>query len=437
MDISILSTTSFSLTLINFLLFILCISAVLFYSYGIYAAIAHIRPEGFFEKPSPRSSASGQPGGAWLGRRARFAIATFQHPHSVELNFHPPVTILKPICGLDDGEAYKNLTSFCRQQYPNYQIIFSVRDPLDCGITVVKQIIHDFPELDIQLVVCEDTIGTNPKVSNLANAVTKAKHEILLIADSDIRVETDYLQRVIQPLQNSSVGVVTCLYRSVAKGWVTTLEAIGIATDFFNAGVLISNQIEGIKFAFGSTVVIRKQVLDKIGGFRAIADYLADDFQLGYLSAQAGYKVVLSDYIVEHVLASSTITDSIQRQIRWARCIRVSRPWSYLGLIFTYGTVTSLLLLIATGGSTIGCAVLVITWIMRLLMGWVIGISYLQDSCVQKFFWIVPLRDLIGFVIWCCGLFGSTIEWRGRRLRLTKGGELVEMTDDFAKVLSS
>ncbi|MGH8001751.1 MAG: bacteriohopanetetrol glucosamine biosynthesis glycosyltransferase HpnI [Brasilonema sp.] len=386
-------------------------SAVLFYSYGIYAAMIAL----------------------WAAKS--WSIAAFHHPHPVELNFHPPVTILKPLCGLD-GEAYENLASFCRQQYLNYQIIFCVRDPLDCSITVVKQIIHDFPELDIQLVVCEDTIGTNPKVSNLANAVTKAKHEILLIADSDIRVETDYLQRVIQPLQDKSVGVVTCLYRSLAKGWVTTLEAVGIATDF-HPSVLVSNQIEGIKFAFGSTIVIRKQVLDKIGGFRAIADYLADDFQFGYLSAQAGYKVVLCDYIVEHVLGSSTITDSIQRQIRWARCIRVSRPWGYLGLIFTYGTVTSLLLLIATGGSTIGCAVLAITWVMRLVMGWVVGVSYLQDSCVQKFFWIVPLRDLIGFVIWCCGLFGSTIEWRGRRMKLTKGGKLVEITDDFAKVLSS
>ncbi|NMG07223.1 bacteriohopanetetrol glucosamine biosynthesis glycosyltransferase HpnI [Brasilonema sp. UFV-L1] len=388
-----------SLTIIDFLLLILCMSAVLYYSYGIYAGMS----------------------------------AAFYHPH-VELNFQQPVTILKPLCGLDD-EAYENLASFCRQQYPNYQIIFSVRDPLDCSILVVKQIIHDFPELDIQLVVCEETIGTNPKVSNLANAVTKAKYEILVIADSDIRVGIDYLQRVIQPLQDPNVGVVTCLYRSLAKGWATILEAVGIATDF-HPGVLVSNQIEGIKFALGSTIVIRKQVLDKIGGFKAIADYLADDFQLGYLPAQAGYKVILSNYIVEHVLASSTITDSIQRQIRWARCIRVSRFWGYLGLIFTYGTVTSLLFLIATGGSTIGCVVLAITWVMRLVMGWVVGVRYLQDACVQKFFWIVPLRDLIGFVIWCCGLFGNTIEWRGRRLKLTKGGKLMEITDNFAKVFN-
>ncbi|BAY47053.1 putative glycosyl transferase, group 2 family protein [Scytonema sp. HK-05] len=402
MHIYTFSTTSFSLTIINFLLFILCISAVLFYCYGIYAAIA------FFRYP---------------------------YPYPVNPNFHPSVTVLKPICGLD-GEAYENWASFCQQKYPNYQIIFSVRDPLDSGIAVVKQIIHDFPELDIQLVVSDRTIGTNAKVSNLANGITKAKYEILVIADSDIRVGTDYLQRVIQPLQDPSVGVVTCVYRSIASGWVSTLEAVRIASDF-HAGVLVSKQIDGIKFAFGSTIVIRKQVLDVIGGFGAIADYLADDFQLGYLSAQAGYKVMLSDYVVEHVLASGTLTDAIARQIRWARCIRVSRPGGYLGLIFTYGTVTSLLLLIASDSSIIGWVTLVMTWVMRLVMGWVVGVEHLQDSCVQKFFWLIPVCDLINFVIWCCGAFGSTIEWRGRRLRLTKGGKLVEITHDFAKVLSS
>lgn len=400
MHISTSLTTSFSLSIVDFLLLILCLSAVLFYGYAIYAAIAF-----------------------------------FRYPYPVNPSFHPPITVLKPICGLD-GEAYENWASFCQQKYPNYQIIFSVRDPLDSGIAVVKQIIHDFPELDIQLVVSDRTIGTNAKVSNLANGITKAKHEILVIADSDIRVGTDYLQRVVQPLQYASVGVVTCVYRSLASGWVSTLEAVRIASDF-HAGVFVCNQLDGIKFAFGSTVVIRKQVLDVIGGFGALADYLADDFQLGYLSAQAGYKVVLSDYIVEHVLASSTLTDAIARQIRWARCVRVSRPRGYLGLIFTYGTMASLLLLIASDGSIIGWATLVITWVMRLGMGWIVGVEHLQDSCVQKFFWLIPVCDLINFVIWCCGLIGSTIEWRGRRLRLTKGGKLVEITHDFAKVLSS
>jgi len=382
------SLTTFSLTVIAFLLLILCLAAVSFYCYAIYAARVF-----------------------------------FYQPHRLNQDFHPPVSILKPICGLD-SEAYENLASFCQQDYPDYQIIFAVLESEDPSIEVVQKIIHYFPDLDIQLVVGDRTMGTNLKVSNLANAVTEAKHDILLIADSDIRVGRDYLRRVIQPLQDSSVGVVTCPYRSLAQGWVAILEAIGTATEF-HAGVLVSNQLEGIKFALGSTIVIRKEVLEAIGGFPVIADYLADDFQLGYLPAQAGYKVVLSDYVVEHVLATSTLADSIKRQIRWARCIRVSRPWGYLGLIFTHGTTASLLFLIATGGSILGWALLGVTWITRLAMAWVVGVKILKDSLAKKFFWLVPLRDLISFTFWCYSFVGNTIEWRGRRLRLTKGGKLV------------
>ena len=374
------------ISIVEKLLSLQCLSAVLFYIYAIYAAIA------FFGRESPT------------------------------LAFYPPVTILKPMCGVD-RDAYENLASFCQQKYPIYQIIFSVRDPHDLSLAVVKQIINDFPQLDIQLVVSDRTLGTNLKVSNLANALTVAKYDILLLADSDIRVGTDYLERVIQPLDDKSVGVVTCLYRSLAQGWVATLEAIGTATDF-HAGVLVSHKLEGIKFALGSTIVLRKEVLEAIGGFEAIADYLADDFQLGYLPTQAGYKVVLSDYVVEHVLAPTTPADAIKHQIRWARCIRVSRPWGYLGLIFSYGTVSSILFLIATGGSTTGWTILVITWIMRLAMGWVVGVKSLHDPSSQKFFWLIPIRDIIGFVIWCYGWLGKTIEWRGRRLRLTNDGKL-------------
>ncbi|MFB2773054.1 bacteriohopanetetrol glucosamine biosynthesis glycosyltransferase HpnI [Pelatocladus sp. BLCC-F211] len=376
--------------IINFLLLILCLVAVWFYCYAIYAAIAF-----------------------------------FQHRYPVATEFHPPITILKPICGLD-ADAYENWASFCRQQYPAYQIIFSVRDNQDPAIPLVKQIINDFPQVDIQLIISDRTIGTNLKISNLANAIQFAKYEFLLIADSDIKVTNDYLQRIIQPYQDPEVGVVTCLYRSSAQSWVTTLEAIGTATDF-HAGVLVSNKLEGIKFAFGSTIVIRKQVLEKIGGLEAIVDYLADDFQLGYLPAQAGYKVVLSDYVVEHVLTTTTLADSINRQIRWARCTRVSRPWGYLGLIFTYGTITSLLLLITTGESIVGWTALFITWIMRLTMGWVVGVKILNDSAAKKYLWLIPLWDLIDFAIWCYCFVGNTIEWRGQQLKITKQGKLVAM----------
>ena len=386
-SVEIFGSATWTLTVIKCLLFILCIATVSFYSYAIYAA-------------------------------RTFFLQTY----AIAVSFHPPVSILKPICGLDD-DAYTNLASFCQQDYPEYQIIFAVRDAADPGIEVVQKIIHHFPELDIQLVISDRTIGTNLKISNLANAATVAKHDILLIADSDIRVGRDYLRRVVQPLQDASVGVVTCLYRSLAQGWIAILEAIGTATEF-QSGVLVSNQLEGIKFALGSTIVIRKAVLEAIGGFAVIADYLADDFQLGNLPTEKGYKVVLSDYVVDHVLSTSTLRASLQRPIRWARCIRVSRPWGHLGLIFTQGTVASLLLLIATGGSKLGWVVLVITWIARLAMGWVVGVRSLDDQVAKQFLWLVPLRDLISFAIWCYSFLGKGVEWRGQRFKLTKGGKL-------------
>jgi len=379
--------TTFSLFIVELVLFILSLSALCFYCYAIYAG-----------------------------------LVSFCSPHPINQDFHPPVTILKPICGLD-GDAYENLASFCQQDYPNYQIIFAVQNKEDPGREVVNKITDNFPDLDIQVVVTESIIGTNLKVSNLANAVTLAKHEILLIADSDIRVGKDYLRRVVQPLQDISVGVVTCLYRSLAQGWVAILEALGTATEF-QAGVLVSKHLEGIKFALGSTIVIRKKVLEAIGGFSVIADYLADDFQLGYLPAQLGYKVILSDYVVEHVLANCTFADSIKRQIRWARGKRFCRPWGYLGLIFTYGTAMSLLFLILTNWSILGWVILGITWMTRLVMAWVVGVIFLKDSLTKSFLWLVPLWDIISFGIWCYSFVGNTIEWRGRRLKLTKDGKL-------------
>ncbi|MDZ7954975.1 bacteriohopanetetrol glucosamine biosynthesis glycosyltransferase HpnI [Nostoc sp. DedQUE09] len=396
MFVSILLTNIHAITSYFFLF--LCIPSVFFNCYAIYAAITF-----------------------------------FAAPQAVNQEFHPPVSILKPICGLD-RDAYENLASFCQQDYPKYQIIFAVRNSQDPCIEVVEKIIQNFSNLDILLIVSDRVIGTNLKVSNLANAATKAKYEILVLADSDIRVGTDYLQRVIQPLQDESVGVVTCMYRSLTQGWMSILEAINTTTEF-HAAVLVSNIKEnGIKYAFGCTIAIPKKVLEAIGGFEAIADYLADDFQLGYLPVQAGYKVVLSDYIVEHLHKSNTLIDVIKRQIRWAFCKRVSRPWGYLGLIFTYGVVTSLLLLIATNGSILGWLGLCICWVARLMMAWVVGTISLRDPIVKKFLWLVPGCDLLSFFIWCFGFIGNTIEWRGQQLNLTKDGKLLVPEDKNNKL---
>ncbi|GAX41691.1 putative glycosyl transferase, group 2 family protein [Tolypothrix sp. NIES-4075] len=385
---------------INLLLLIVCLAAICYYCYGIYAAIEF-----------------------------------FSHEIQIDSDFHPPITILKPICGLDI-DTYENFASFCQQDYPEYQIIFGVRDGNDPSVQVVKKIIEDFPEIDISLVISDRIIGTNLKVSNLANAEAKAKYSLLLLADSDVRVGRDYLQRVIQPMRDPEVGVVTCLYRPFVRGWVAILEAVGISTEY-HASILVARSLEGMNFALGPTIAIRKSVLEAIGGFVAIADYLADDFQLGYLPTQVGYKVVLSDYVIDHAIATVSLLDLIHRQKRWNCCTRVSRPWGYLGLIFTHGTAMSLLFLIATTGSIFGWAIAFLTLSIRLIMAWVVGVKSLKDPVASKFLWLIPLRDIISFAIWCYGFFGSTIEWRGQRLQLTKDGKLVIIPFATQEVLPS
>jgi ceramide glucosyltransferase len=366
----------------------LCLSAIWFYCYSIYAAASF-----------------------------------FREAEQFDLNFRPPITILKPIRGLD-GDAYENMASFCKQNYPKYEIIFGAMDERDDGVQVVRQVMENFPDLDIKLVISNRTIGTNLKVSNLANMMAEARYPLLLISDSDISVEPDYLSRVVQPMRDERVGVVTCLYRSLAHNWIATLEAIAIPTEFF-AGVLTARKMEGMKFTLGSTVLIKRSVLEAIGGFQRIADYLADDFLLGNLSAQAGYQVVLSHCIVNHTFDTKSFRDLLRHQVRWSRGTRVCRPRGYLGLITTYGTFTSLLFLLASGGSSAGWAALAVTWIARLAMGWIIGINYLNDPVAKRAFWLVPIRDLLTFAIWCCGLVGNKVEWRGQKFRLTKDGKLL------------
>lgn len=352
------------------------------------------------------------------------ATQFFSQPVQINASFHPPVSVLKPICGID-SMTYENLASFCQQDYPDYQIIFGVQDIHDPSLEVVKQIIQDFPGLDIQFVIGERPSGANRKVGNLANALAKANCEILVLADCDVRVRPDYLRQVIQPLAEPNVGVVTCLYRSLAQGWVAAFEALSSTTEF-HPGVLVSNRLEGTKFAMGQTIVIRRSVLEEIGGFAGITDHLADDFQLGYRPAQAGYQVVLSPHVVEHVLPACSLHDSLQRQNRWMLVIRVSRPWGYAGLIFTYGTVSSLFFLLMTESALLGWVVFSGTWTVRLLMAWFIGVRSLQDPIAKRWLWLVPVRDCISFALWCRGFFTNTVRWRNQQFRLRKGGELGE-----------
>ncbi len=368
----------------------------------------------------------------YYGLASYCAIDFLSQSTKVNPDFHPPISVLKPLCGLD-SHTYENLASFCRQDYPDYQIIFGVQDLADPVIAVVKQIIHDFPMIDIRLVISDRTIGTNLKISNLANAADQAEHAILLISDSDIQVTSDYLINVVQPLCDDSVGVITCMYRSLVHSWVAAFEALGISTELAPT-TLVSRKLSSMNFGIGATIVIRKSVLEAIGGLRSVANYLHDDFHLGRMPFDSGYQVVLSHYVVSHGLDTASLADLIQHQTRWNRGIRVCQPWGYAGQIFTFGTVASLLFLLTTQASELSWAMLCATWFFRIATAWIVGVNVLNDRVVKKFFWLVPLSDLIRFTLWCYGFVGDRIEWRGRQLKLTRGGQLIALDLNPLKV---
>ena len=362
---------------------------------------------------------------------AIYSTLTFRRQAIPEKSgFCPPVSILKPLCGVEPT-TYQNLASFCRQDYPEYQIIFAVRNLADPSIKVVEQLLADLPNVDIELALGDRAVGTNPKVNNLINAVQFAKHDILFIADSDILVEPNYLKSVVQPFQEPSVGVVTCLYRSLAKGCAASLEAIAIATNLIS-NVLAARQLREINFALGATIAIRRSVLDEIGGFQSVVDYLADDYQLGYLPTQTGYRVSLSRYVVTHVLSATTMRDSFLRQTRWNQAIRASDPAGYVGLIFTHGFVLSLGFLYITGGSWQGWLLAALALGCKLFLAWIVGIDLLEDSATQKGWWLLPICDCISFGLWCAGLVENTVIWRGQQFQVSAAGKLIAIsTQDY------
>lgn len=335
--------------------------------------------------------------------------------------FLPPISILKPLKGTDP-EIYESFRSHCLQDYPEYEIIFGVSDPNDPAVESVKALQREFPDRRIQLVVSEKILGANVKVSNLAQMLTEARYDHLIVNDSDIRVEPDYLRQVTAPLANSQVGLITCLYRGVPGATLgSRLEALGISTDFC-ASVLVARQLEGgIRFALGSTLAFRRVELDKIGGFTSFVDYLADDYELGKRIAGLGLTVNLSDVAVETYLPSYRLREFFAHQLRWARGIRDARVGGYLGLIFTFGLPWALLALTASGGALWASITLAITLLFRFAAALVVGRGVLQDRQILRDAWLIPLRDLLAVAVWFASLGGHTVTWRGDRFRLKNG----------------
>jgi ceramide glucosyltransferase len=325
-------------------------------------------------------------------------------------DFTPAVSILKPVRGVDFG-SYENFASFCRQEYPAYEILFAVNDDADSAVPLVRRIIVEFPERRIRLLVGAEHLGANRKVNKLARLAREAHNEVLVLTDSDVRVGPSFLREVVAPLADRKIGAVTSFYRSIAeKNLGAEIEAVGATSDFF-AGVLMAGWLEGITFALGASIATTKEWLGKMGGFESIAEMLADDYELGYRIAKAGGEVVLSRQAVWTMYPTQTLRGFWDHQVRWARTVRLCRPLSYVGLLFTQGLPWALLAAALAPARPIAVLYLLAYVILRFAMAWTVGIWGLGDEVLRRKIWLVPLRDAIQFVVWLASFGSNHIRW--------------------------
>ncbi len=355
----------------------------------------------------------------WCGR-------AFFSRKKVESDFMPPVTILKPVKGMD-AESFENFASFCRQDFPCYQIVFAVASSADPVIPVIERLRQEFPERDIELVVDDRIYGPNYKVCNLINAYPKAKYDIIIVCDSDICVEQEYLREVAAPFADPQVGLVTSLYRtSGVHGAASAIEAMGFTSEMV-PNVMVALRLEGLSFALGASMAVRREALEKIGGFAALVDYLADDYQLGNKIHRAGYRIELSDYYVESVMHRESLGAVLSRQLRWARTMRVSRPGGYFASGITQPFPAACLALLLSVWSDYGLAACLLLYVVRCLASLIYSRSFLRDGVFPRWLWLLPLRDGFAFATWALAFLGNRVRWRGHLFRLLPGGRIKEI----------
>jgi ceramide glucosyltransferase len=336
-----------------------------------------------------------------------------------------PATIIKPICGAD-REHYENLRSFCEQDYPAFQVIFAVRSAGDPAIPAIRRIIAELPERDISLVVDPAVHGANLKVSNLINAYPRAKHDILVISDADMRVGRDYLAAVMAAFADPRVGAATCLYRGVPMGGTASRLATLYINDWFLPSVLVAEMLQEVRFCFGATMAIRRGILDGAGGFRSLAGVLADDYMIGEYAARAGYRVAICPYVVDNMLHEPALGDVLRREHRWSHTIRALRPSGH----FFSVTMNTISVAIAAGtiaGLAAG-APLVALGLVATAVALRVGLHHAVCRTLgigrPGPLWLVPIRDIVSTAMWLSGYFGHTVRWRGENLAVRQGGTI-------------
>ena len=351
-------------------------------------------------------------------------VRFFSRPKRDPVNsYSPPVSVLKPVRGVDFA-SYENFKSFCLQDYPDYEVLFCVNDLSDEAVPVVRRLMEEFPKRTIRLFSDAPQLGANRKISNLALLAREAKHELLVQSDGDVRVSPGYLREMAAPFEQKETGVVSCLYRGITQDnlWAQ-IEALGTATDF-SASVLVADWKEGVTFALGASVATTKSWLAKIGGYEALANVLADDYEIGNRAAKAGGHVSISREVVSTMYPAVTFDEFWDHQLRWARTVRLCRPASYFGLLFTHGLTWALVAAIASGSLKAAAVFLSAYLALRWIQAWAIGVWGLRDETARKKWWLVPFRDALHFAVWLASLFSNRVIWGGTEFRLAANGEM-------------
>jgi ceramide glucosyltransferase len=334
---------------------------------------------------------------------------------------HQAISILKPLAGLD-VDLETNLRTFFQQDYANFEILFAVRSSLDPATVVVEKLQREYPHVSARLLITGEPPYANAKVFSLARMLAEAAHDLVVMSDSDVRVGPDLLKVVAGEFQNPAMGIATCPYRAVAgASFWSRLEATGMNTDFL-AGILVARIVEGMRFAVGPTIVARRRVLEAIGGFDRLKDFLAEDFAMGRFAAEAGHGVILSSYVIEHHIGSSDFRHNAAHRLRWTRSTRRSRPLGYLGQIFTMPVPLAALTAVAhpSWWPIVPAALAVRAAAAYAVSRGVLGVPVNWG--------LLFVEDLAGFCFWIAGFFGSTITWRGRRYRLRPDGRFELLT---------
>jgi len=346
----------------------------------------------------------------------RFLLATLPAPGS-----KPPISILKPLCGHDDG-LEENLRSFMAQDYPEYEVLFGVHRPDDPAVAVAKKIINEFSgRISARLIITGESPIPNAKAFSLNRLVREARYDVLVMSDSDVRVTPSLLSHLAQEFQDDRIGLISCPYRAVPGNslW-SRLEAIGMNTELLG-GVMVARMIEGMRFALGCTVAVRRNVLEEMGGFSYLQEFLAEDFVIGQRAAELGHGVLFSSYVIEHRIGSQNIMHNLGHRMRWARSTRRSRPAGYWGQIFTYPLPLALLLCAAYPAAW---PVLFLTLILRGSAARATARNIVHDPVTQQQWWLLPVQDFIGFFVWISGFMGDKIVWRNRKCTVLRDGRL-------------